>query len=203
MSELTPGVAGPAMDDPKNILAELLAAVTSIYGTQTKCIPATALLVDAAAHFEITLRPQPVSIWSGDPQGQSATGRPGHEFGLAAGAKVRSSVPAAVDEWFHEVGHLVAIWEAGAVLLDPTFGQFGRVASERQSVWLELTDLADAPEPWAASDGTWHVCYWPVEQPDSWKDHYSAARDHLVPLNLNAVVSYLEGRINGVTPEKP
>jgi len=183
--------------DPYTLLPLLCGFVESQFSGQPACIAASALLVAAGEQFGVTLRPQPVSIWSGDRAGQSATGHRARDFGLSMGAKVRSNTVTEGDsDWFHSVGHLIAVSDEHRVLLDSTYGQFPRPGTDRRTVVMQVPSMSLAgDQEWALQEGEWHVKYWPVNSPDTWKLEYEDAQRLIVPIYLPAVVRLVRNHI--------
>jgi len=168
------------------LLEWLCVAVEERFSNQAACIPATALVVTVAGELGITLRPQPVSIWSGDTKGQSATGSKAREFGLSIGGRINSdSVAGDTDPWFREVGHLISVSDEHRVLLDATYGQFRRPGAPHRTVMMQVPSMSvTGEEAWSLRAGEWHVRYWPVDEPSSWEIQYAAARQLIVPKHL-------------------
>ena len=181
------------------LLEWLCVAVEERFSYQAACIAATALVVTVAGELGVALRPQPVSIWSGDTKGQSATGKRAREFGLSIGGKINSdSVAGDADSWFREVGHLIAVSDEHRVLLDATYGQFRRPGAPHRTVMMQVPSMTVAgEEAWSLQAGEWHVRYWPVDKPSSWEIQYAAASQFIVPKHLpylmDGAVSMLEG----------
>lgn len=196
----TPGTFGPTPSSGSSLslLPILCLAVASRFPSQPACIAATALLVAAGEQFAVNLRPQPVSVWSGDPSGQTATGYRGRDFGLSMGGTVRSNnVDANSSDWFHEVGHMIAVSDEHRVVLDPTYGQFERPGAPSSVVMMQVPSLTlSGDEAWTLEEGGWVVRYWPVDGPDAWRSEYAQAIELIVPRHLAAVVETVSEQIS-------
>lgn len=171
------------------VLDELCRAVAARFPGEAACIPATALIIAAAASFDITLYPQPVSIWSGDPEGQSATGFRARDFGLSLGGTIARDSTEDTGDWFREVGHMIAVSPEHNRILDPTLGQFGRPGAPGPHLVLSVdtTQLPDG-DAWAAELNGWYVRYWPASNP-GWESEFGTAMRLIVPLHLAAVIA--------------